>query len=583
VVAEPLARWQPALARTLVLVVTALPLSCGRSARSSGGDSSHRDGGGTTADRGGSGGASGTGIGGTGASEGGVGGEPDPACTPESPPESPLRHLNRFEYNNTVRDLFGDATRPADALAPELDIPGVFATARIVEGYHELAHDFAQRVTTDDAATIAFIGCDPSSDGEGTCRRDFIQDFVARVFRRPPTASDVDEFSSVFANGQTLGQNFRSGVRAVVEVALQAPEFLYRPELGEPAEDRGPGWARPSPYEMASRLSYLFWGSAPDAELLNAARGDALRTQQEIEEQARRLLGDARARDVVGFFYLRLLRLAGATFPASGDAQYPSFTPEIAKLLPQETEAFTADVTLSGQGDFAALLTAPHTFVNGPLAAFYGLSGVSGDEFERIDLDPSRRGGLLTHASFLASAASGPYSNPSRRGTLLANAFLCLAIPTKPPNLPPPEPPSPDATTRHNLEWATSDAVCAGCHAIFDPLGFAFEHYDAAGLWRDTENGLAIDATGELVETDAAGAFDGAVGLLRRIAASDDARRCFVQNWFAYAQARNPTNGDACSLETLERAFMDANLNLRELLVALSQNDAFLYRAEVTP
>jgi hypothetical protein len=334
---------------------------------------------------------------------------------------------------------------------------------------------------------------------------------------------------------------------------------------------------------MASRLSYLFWGSPPDAQLLGVASLDDFQSPDELETQVRRLLDDDRARAAVGNFYLRLLGLVDRTFPAAGTPEHPSFTPEIAALLRTETEAFTADVTLGGDGDFRALLTAPYTFVNGPLATFYGISGISGDEFQRAAVDESRRGGLFTQASFLAANAIGPYTNPSRRGHAVATALLCLAIPPEPDVDEIPTPPPPGLTTRQRFEVHSETASCAGCHVQIDPIGFAFEHFDAAGLWRDTENGLAIDTTGEIVETDAAGPFDGALELSRRIAESNDAKRCFVEKWFAHAHGRPATSDDACSLQTLERAFASEQWNLRELLVALTQNDAFLYFAEVEP
>jgi hypothetical protein len=558
--------------------------ACGHSRRGAGGDSDKAGAAGDASETGGSdqGGSSGRGgtSGSGGSGEGGAAGED--ACSTESPPQAPIRRLSRFEYDNTVRDLFGDSSRPARALPADADQSDV-SSARLVEGYHELAHDFARSVSDDAETMAAFIGCDHEVDGETACQRDFITSFVERAFRRPLSSDDLSAFSSVFENGVTLGGDFSWGVRAVVEVALQSPEFHYRPELGEPAEDKGSGWARPSGYEMASRLSYFFWASAPDAELLEAASRDELRSPDELEAQARRLLADDRARPAVGNFYLRLLNLIDPTFAAAGSAEHPSFTPEIAALLTAETEAFTADLTLGGQGDFAALLTAPYTFVNEPLAAFYGISGVSGDEFQRAAVDESRRGGLFTQASFLAANAIGTSTNPSRRGRAVATAFLCLEIPPKPVVVEVPPPGPEGITTRQRFEVHSAEAACAGCHVQIDPIGFAFEHFDAAGLWRDTENGLVIDTSGEIIETDAAGRFDGAPELSRLIAESDDAKRCFVEKWFAHTHGRDATSADACSLQTLERAFASESWNLGELLVALTQNDAFRYLAEVEP
>ncbi len=583
-------------------LVMGLLLSCGRTSRDLHGNSSGGDDGTGTANT-----TSGVGIGAGGAGpdtgnatssggspatdgEAGGAGTTGSACPAEVAAQSPIRRLSRFEYDNTVRDLLGDTSQPAKALpfdglpSDGSLVPDDAVSSALVSGYHELAHAYALKATADEATVHTLTGCDPEGDGEEACRDAFVAEFIGRLFRRPPTADELDEFTLVFATGQELGGDFASGVRAVVEVGLQSPEFLYRPEMGEAAQERGGSWARPGPYEMASRLSYLLWGSAPDRSLLDAASRNELRTPEQIESQARRLLEDPRAADPVSHFYLQLLRVQESQFPAVDDPNFPTFTPEIAELMLEETKAYTAHLTLDGQGDFAALLTAPSTFVNGPLAAYYGLDGVSGSEFRRVELDPARSAGLLTQGSFLASTARGPFTDPSRRGAIILTSLLCTPVPFEPPDTgPPPQPLPPNMTTRDRVEQEALDAACAACHSYFDPLGFALEHFDAAGVWRDTENSMPIDATGEILATDAAGSFDGARELSLLLASSTDAKNCFVQNWFVFAYGRAPTPDDSCTLETLERAFADEQENLRELLVALTQTDAFLYRAEVRP
>jgi hypothetical protein len=526
---------------------------------------------------GGSSGRDGTPSGG-GSEEGG-----EPGCVTEAPPSAPIRRLNRFEYENSLRELFGEQSWREDALPPDgYEDPMLAPAPALVEAHHALARDLALRVTQTESATYAFIGCDAAREGEEECRDRFIGEFVARAFRRPLTDWDIDRFTSKFDVAAEDG-GFPLGVRAVVQITLQSPEFLYRPEFGADAPERGEGWARPAPYEMASRLAYFLWGAPPDAELLEAARVDELRSPDELEAQARRMLADPRAFQAVGYFYTRLLQLDGATFPAAGLPEFPTFTPEVAAHLVGETESFVADVTLVSDGDFRALLTAPYTFVNEPLAALYGIPGVSGNEFRRVAVEPSRRGGLLTHASFLAATALGPFTNPSERGLRIAEAFLCLEIPREPAGARIPEPLLPNTTTRQRYARHTADAACAACHALFDPLGFAFEHYDAAGLYRETENGVQVDATGSLVRTDAAGAFDGALELADRLAGSEDARRCFVRKWFGFAHGRAVDPADACLLAELDREFLNAGTNLKELLVALVRSDGFLYRPEVAP
>lgn len=595
---------QPRLRVGCILGVLAL-LGCGKISRqgrqeatgaAAGGVTGEQDAGrtGTGADGGegwGAGGAAGSGArAGAGASDvGGNAGEGGSdsggatVCSPEAPPDAPIRRLNRFEYQNSLRELFGKQSWAStglpldpyeDALAPP--------SAALVQAQWELARDLARRVTETESATTAFIGCDITLEGETACRERFIADFVARAFRRPLANTDVESFTNAFDAAVERG-GFNLGVREVVQITLQSPEFLYLPEFGETTSERGQGWARPAPYETASRLSYFLWGAPPDAALLAAASEDALRTPDELEAQALRMLADERALRAVDYFYVRLLRLDHATYPAAGRADYPTFTPEVASQLLGETTAFVEDVTFASNGDFRALLTAPYTFVNGPLAAFYGIPGVSGDQFRRVSVAPNRRGGLFTQASFLASTALGPFTFPSERGLRIATSLLCANVPRHPVEPTVPEPLPPNMTTRQRYAAVIPQGACAACHEVIDPVGFAFEHYDAAGLYRDTENGVPIDSGGIIPSTDAAGPVGGAIELTERLAGSEDARRCFVQNWFAFAHARTVTPADACFLAALDREFADAGENLKRLLVEIVRNEAFLYRPEVAP
>jgi hypothetical protein len=528
------------------------------------------------------GGTSGFGNAGRGGAVGGAGSDAggESGCEPTAPPDAPVRRLGRFEYENSLRELFGEQSWSATALPVDpYEDPTAPPSLALVEAQHQLARDLAFRATQSESATSEFIGCDAVDEGAEECRDRFIGDFVERAFRRPLTSSELEQFTSTFDEAANGG--FPLGVRAVIQVALQSPEFLYLPEFGVEAPERGDNWARPTAHEMASRLSYLLWGSPPDAELLEAARDDALGSPEAIDAQARRLLADPRASKAVGNFYVRLLELDGATFPAAGLAQYPTFTADVAAQLLGETEAFVADVTLTSKGDLQTLLTAPYTFVNEPLAAFYEIAGVSGNEFRRVDVAPGR-GGLLTHASFLASTAQGPFTNPSERGYRIAKAFLCERLPPHPVDSVPGPLPA-NTTTRQRFAQHVTDVACAACHVYIDPLGFAFEHYDATGLYRDTENGLPIDATGTLGTTDVAGDFDGPLELVERLARSEDVRRCFVENWYARALGRGVTPADACYVSALDREFVGVATNLQELLIALVKNDAFLYRPEVAP
>ncbi|HKQ69343.1 MAG TPA: DUF1592 domain-containing protein, partial [Polyangiaceae bacterium] len=277
--------------------------------------------------------------------------------------------LTRFQYNNTLRDLFGELIQPTGGL--ELDVGFERAdtvTVDLVVGYADIARKFAVTSTQSPEALAAITRCAPAAVGDD-CARTFIGNFVGKVFRHPADAADAQFFGDVFATGQMLGGNFASGVRAVIEVALQSPEFLYRVEFGEKAGSTD--LLRPTPYEMATRLSYALWGSTPDDPLLGAAAAGELRIPQGVEAHAKRMLDDVRAQVVAARFVFDLLYIPiPDSLESRGLEKNPGFHLELAKLFRQETETFVGHALVDGN-DFNTLLTAPYTWANGPLATFY--------------------------------------------------------------------------------------------------------------------------------------------------------------------------------------------------------------------
>jgi len=512
---------------------------------------------------GGSSGASGAGAPGSG----GAGGALAACSGPPSlrVPVAPLRALDGFAYRNTVHDLLGvalgDDDLPDDAWgASNSDLP-----AQAVFGYHEIAHGQAVALTGDGAALAARIGCDPSITGEAACLQGLLDRVVARLFRRPLEPEDVTDFNDVFAQGRTLGGTFASGARAVLEVALQSPEFLYRVERGEDLVPATPGVGRPRPFEMATRLSYLLWGAPPDEALWKAAAQGGLRDATAVGVEARRMLSADAAKAGARHFFFRWMgtseRLAGATpFQIAAHG---------------ETGAFIDDVVWRGQGDLATLLSAPWSYVNDLLAGTYGLSALAGAELRKTDLPASQRRGLFTQATFLAARPT-----LSARAATLEERLLCAEIgdPSTAHGAANWPAISPTETRRQYLERITAPAACHACHAVLAPLAAAFGHYDDAGAWRDTEGGMAIDSAATLGSSDVAGPFDGAPALMARLATSQDVRACHVRQWMEAAYGRPVGAADACTKAALEDAFATSGGNIRDLLFQLTQTEAFLLR-----
>jgi hypothetical protein len=578
----------------------ALSAACGRSqsdtpAGGSGGTAGSEVGGAGTggAGTGGTGtggtGTGGTGTGGSAGTTGEAGGAGTEACTP-SARSAPMRQLTRFQYDNVLRDVLGDDSRPAQHLAQnDVDVDLArdgAATAAWVADLHAVAHDFATTSTASSAALSTTLGCDLTADGEAACEALLFENILPRLFRRPLEAEDLDELEALLAKGKELGDgDFASGVRMVLEVALQSPEVLYRPEVGEPLDvppsDPRSAWSRPTPFEMASRLSFSLWGSAPDEALLAEAAAGGLRSKDEVRMAALRLLNDERATALIRYVHLRLLRLLDRALPP--EEWDPAYTEQVFLLMQSETAAFLDDVSSSGAGGFALLLTAPYTYLNEDLAAFYGIPDVVGQDLRKVSL-PSGYSGILTQGSFLSAHSWAAGTVPSRRGRAILNAFMCAEIIEPPAGVPTHGPPPlvPDGlTTReHFAQYTQTEPVCAGCHVMLNPPGFALEHFDHVGRYRDTESGKPIDAAIELEIGGATEAVDGASELGRALSQSPQVSDCYAQHWAAYAYAASADAPlDECTQAQLADVLERTDGDLRALLLELTQTDAFLYLA----
>jgi hypothetical protein len=503
-------------------------------------------------------------------------------------PRAPLRRITRFEYNNTVRDLLGVTSNPASVLPGEEsgsgfgnDADALGVSPLLIDGYRTVAQQLAEEVTSDDSAVMNITGCDPAA-GESQCQSSFLSSYLTRAFRRPLEADELSSYATTFADGQALTGSFGGGVRAVIERSLQAPQFLYRIEVGRPL-DGAPELTQPTAYEMATRLSYLLWSSTPDPALLDAAAQGKLDSAEGVLSEARRMLDDDRAKDSLRYFHGELFGISGMDFLERDAGYYPTFKPGMGALFRQETEHFMDYVVWEGQGDLATVFTAPFTFVNGPLAEFYGIDGVTGDDFVKVDVDPTKRAGLLTQASILTVTTPGSRTDPVVRGKWLYTKMLCGIVPDPPTNVPLLPEPEPGQSVRERLSAHRDNPACSGCHTLMDPMGLAFENYDGVGLWRDTDNGAEIDVSGEIPTTDVAGPFEGALEFGQRLAASQDARECYLGRYMTYAYGRALDDSDECSRVNAASAFEQAQGNIKELILAVTQTDGFLLRAPVAP
>ncbi|WP_245677788.1 DUF1592 domain-containing protein [Chondromyces crocatus] len=509
----------------------------------------------------------------------------DTACVSLSPGTAPIRRMTRFEYDRTVHDLLGDETQPARSFAPEEEVLGfnnqaaaLGVTQSLAEQYMKAAEKLAAQAAQH--LTRLMPGCDPTRPEADACVERWIRDFGRRAFRRPLDADEVKRFATLFDWGRD-DYGGVIGVELIIQAMLQSPHFLYRVELGMP-DPVAQGVVQLSHYEIASRLSYLLWSSMPDDALLDDAEAGRLGTPEEIRVAAERMLHDPRAREAVLEFHRQWLELKHVDLMTKDQKTYPAYDSALRPLWMAETEAFVEHVVFDEPGgSLTTLLTAPFSFMNAELAAFYGVSGPTGTAFERVELDPAHRAGVLTHASVLATQSKPNQSSPIHRGKFVRERLLCDLIPPPPANLPITVPEVQlGVTTRERFAQHREDTVCSGCHALMDPIGYTFEHYDGIGQWRDLDQGLPVDATGNISRTEANGSFDGAIELSTHLARSAQVRACVVSQWFRYGYGRAEKEEDQCSLDQLGDTFRRSGHSIQALLVGLTQTDAFRYRRQ---
>ena len=521
----------------------------------------------------------------------GTGSASDALCVQDTP----LRRLTRFEYNNTVRDLLGDTTHPADILPPEEEAGGFNNQASaltvsdlLAEQYLKVAEDISERATADVGALVP--GCDPVADASG-CADAFIADFGSKAFRRPISAAETTRLRALYdaAIADPDQGSFSDGIELVIQAVLQSPSFLYRPEFGTlDSQIDKTDVVRLSSWEMATKLSYMLWNTMPDPALFAAAEADELQTVEQVEAQARRMLANDKAKDAIRNFHEQWLQLSHIESLSKDTTLYPAYSDELRPLWKQEIERFIEHVILEDDGSLRTLLTADYSFMNSELAAFYGqdvVGTVSGSEFVKVDVDGSRRAGILTQAALMASHAHPTQSSPVFRGKFVRDQLMCDGLPPPPDNLNIIAPElEPDATTREVYEPIGDNPDCKGCHDLMNPIGFLFEHYDAMGVWRDMENNKPINATAEVVATDDMnGSYTGAVELAQAMAESTQIAECVTSQWFRFSYNRTVTEDDACLVDDLNEQFVTSNFNIRELLVQLTLTNTFRMRHIVDP
>lgn len=492
----------------------------------------------------------------------------------------PLRRLTEVEYNNSLRsllrddsiawqDLGGDPEGDHGFSQPGIDVP----TERMLDIAETLSQGAMQRLD-------ALYQCNPAGEGESVCATRFIDTFGRRAYRRPVETEERDALLGLYTKARSdLGFDFAGGVRMLMEAMLMSPRFLYHWQLGgEKAVIDGEAVPL-TDFELASRLSYFLWSDMPDDALLDAAEGTELTSPSGLAAHIDRMLADPRAKNTVQSFHTQWLLLSGVLGLSKDTTLFPEWNDDLKRAMVAETQAFVTDVFSQSTAPLTALFSAPYTFVNQALAQVYGIDGIQGSALQRVNLDKTRRGGLLTQLGVLAAQSNPGTTNPARAGKMVLSNLLCLPLDPPPPGATDGFQMKPELSMRDNFARLESEPSCKGCHTLINPLGFAFEQYDAIGHYRTKEGPHTVDASGSFMSRDGKVSFDNLVELGAGLAGTPELRECVARKWLQFALGRVSSKADRYSLDTAFKAFHESDYDVKKLLKALATSRTFRYRA----
>ena len=507
-----------------------------------------------------------------------------------------VRRLTHSEYNHTVRDLLGDQTQPASSF-PKEDFVNGFKNQLGAQGVSPLQAE-AYSNAAERLARAAFRGGDqhgliprqPESPTDAACVNEFIRRFGLKAFRRPLTDSEVRRYSGLFLEEASRTRNFHAGASMVVEAMLQSPHFLFRIERGSSSPD--------AQFEIASRLSYFLWDTMPGDDLLRAAGKGELATAKQIEDVARHMLEDPRARDAMDEFLAQWMRFDRVLDATRDRRRFRDFNAEVAAAMVEETRRLFNHLVWGDQ-NFMEFFTASYTFVNPALARLYGLPEPV-EEFAKVDYPAdSGRSGVLGHGSFLVLTSKPAETSPTARGLFVRNQFLGQEIapppagvntvlPTVTENTP--------MTNRQRLATHLNSESCASCHRLIDPIGLGFEQYNAIGVFqqkmvlqfpggrgdeerrrRPTIKELNVDPSGYIQGIEDS-AFSTPRKLGRVLAESKTCQKAVVKQLFRYAFGRQETVNDQPVIDSIVAKFRDSGFRFRELIVALVASELFFQK-----
>ncbi len=399
--------------------------------------------------------------------------------------------------------------------------------------------------------------CRPAGTDEIPCAKKIVSALARQAWRRPANANDLEDLLGFYQSGRN-GADFETGIRTALQAILASPEFVFRFERTPAGIAPGTNY-RITDLELASRLSYFLWSSAPDEPLLTVAAQGRLRDPPVLEKQVRRMLADPRAEALAASFAGEWLHLQNLQDVNPDLYLFPNFDKTLAQSMRRETELLFDDVVHQDR-NILDLLTANYTFVDERLAKHYGIPNVLGNRFRRVTLTDPNRFGLLGHGGILTLTSTAIRTSPVQRGKYIMEVLLGTPPPPAPPNVPA-LPENADNRTanvtkqqsvRDRMQEHRANPACASCHKLMDPIGFALENFDAVGVWRANDSGMRIDPTGQMFD---GARLDGPVSVRQAILKHSDAFiGTFTENLLAYGMGRVLEYYDLPTVRAIDRA-----------------------------
>lgn len=462
--------------------------------------------------------------------------EPEDSASPVR-----VRLMSAAQYANTIAHVFGQDV--SDSVLPPLPpfarTDGLLASGAAFAG---LTSDQAQQIQHAAASIAAkvvdvthrnyLLSCSPisTSEADAACAGQIIRETGRLVFRRPLDENKVSDLVEVAEAATNEAEDFYAGLAIAIEALLISPEAVFIIDVPEPDPDN-PGEERLDAYSLASRLSFFLWNGTPDEDLLQAAERGDLHTPEGLAASVNRMLASARLEDGVRAFFDDMMGFDEFASLSKDPIVYPMVTGATLADAREQTLRTTIDHLLNKELDYRDLFTTRDTFMSMRLAAIYRTPASNGWVPYRFP-ESSSRSGLLTQVSFLAAHSHSVRSSPTLRGQALREIFLCQEVPEPPPNVDFSllEDAGDLATARERLMIHSTNPSCAGCHLITDPMGLALENFDGAGLYRETENGVELDISGELDGAE----FEDVSGLAQAMRDHPKLPYCLVNRMYAF-------------------------------------------------